>query len=228
MKELLENITNEDILIFKQIEDIREEIKSKNIKIDFLDFGAGDPNDKRDESEMSSGVKTTKYTKQLCQIGLKNQWAQLIYSLVKKHKPNNVLELGTCCGFSSIYMAKANPSSNIYTIEGACEVANIAKQNIQKANCRNINQIVGKFDDVLLSTLQSLNQIDFAFIDGHHDKDATIRYFELIKPFLSQNAIVVFDDISWTEGMKECWNAIIKDKDIKSYKNLEKLGICYL
>jgi len=228
MKKLLENITNEDILIFKQIEDIREEIKSKDIKIDFLDFGAGDPKDKRDEVEMSNGVKTTKYTKQLCQIGLKNEWAQLMYSLIKKNKPNNILELGTCCGFSSIYMAKANPYSTIYTIEGACEVANIAKQNIQKANCTNINQIVGKFDDVLLSTLQSIKQIDFAFIDGHHDKDATIRYFELIKPFLSQNAIVVFDDISWSNGMKKSWDTIIQDKAIKKYEDLEKLGICYL
>lgn len=228
MKKLLDDISGDDILIFNEIEKIRESIKEKNIKIDFLDFGAGDPNDNRDNSQMSEGVKTTKYTKQLCQIGLKGEWAQLMYTLIKKYKPNNILELGTCCGFSSIYMAKANPSSNIYTIEGACEVANIASNNINQANVTNINQIIGKFDDVLASTLKDIKQIDFAFIDGHRDKDATIRYFGIIKPFLSQNAIVVFDDISWSDGMKECWTEIIKDKDIKSYENLEKLGICYL
>jgi len=220
--------TQEDLKIFKEIENIREDIKKQNFKIEFLDFGAGKPEDIRDEKTMSQGVTTVKHTKELCQIGLKNNWAQLMYSLVKNHKPKHILELGTCCGFSSIYMSKANQSSTIYTIEGAYEVATIATQNIRKTNCNNIIQKVGKFDDVLKPLLEEIKSIDLAFIDGHHDKDATIKYFEIIKPFLTQNSIVIFDDISWSKGMKESWQIIIQDKDIKKYEDLEKLGICYL
>jgi len=222
------NFDNNDLKIFEEIEEIRENIKQQNLEVQFLDFGAGDPKEKRDEKTMSKGVQSVRYTKELCQIGLKNEWSQLIYSLVKEHKPNTILELGTCCGFSSIYMSKANKSSTIYTIEGACEVAKIAAKNIQKANCDNIIQKVGKFNDVLQPLLREIKSVDFAFIDGHHDKDATLKYFKDIKPFLSTNAIVVFDDISWSEGMKESWKTIIRDKDIKKYEDLEKLGICYL
>ncbi len=220
--------TQEDFKIFEEIEEIRENIKKQNLEIKFLDFGAGNPEDARDDKTMSQGVSTVKYTKELCQIGLKNNWAQLIYSLVKGNKPNTILELGTCCGFSSIYMSKANKSSTIYTIEGACEVAKIATQNIQKANCYNIIQKIGKFNDILKPLLKEIKSVDFAFIDGHHDKDATIKYFEDIKPFLTKNAIVIFDDISWSDGMKESWQIITQDKAIKKYENLEKLGICYL
>lgn len=221
-------LSDNDYIIFKEIEEIRESIKEENLKVQFLDFGAGGPLDTRDSQLMSEGVMTTKYTKELCQIGLKNKWVQLLYTLIKNNKPANVLELGTCCGFSSIYMAKANSSSTIYTIEGAYEVAKIAASNIQEANCNNIEQTIGKFDDVLQPLLTKIEKVDFAFIDGHHDKESTIRYYNIIKPFLSQNAIVVFDDISWSEGMKECWKKIIQDKDIKKYEDLDKLGICYL
>jgi len=221
-------LTKEDYRIFEEIEKIREDVKKQNLEVQFLDFGAGNPEEIRDLETMSNGVTTIKYTKDLCQIGLKNKWAQLMYSLVKINKPKNILELGTCCGFSSIYMSKANSSSLVYTIEGACEIAKIATQNIRKANCDNIIQMIGKFNDVLIPLLEEIGTVDFVFIDGHHDKDATIKYFEMIKPFLQKDAIVVFDDISWSDGMKTSWEIIIQDKDIKKYENLEKLGICYL
>jgi len=224
----MNKLTQEDFAIFEKIEKIRDDIKQQNLKVEFLDFGAGNPEDNRDIDTMTQGVQTVKYTKELCQIGLKQKWAHLLYSLVKEKKPKVVLELGTCCGFSSIYMAKANEKSKIFTIEGACEVAEIASLNIEKANCNNIYQKSGKFKDVLPSLLPEISPINLAFIDGHHDKEATIEYYDMIKPYLSQNAIVVFDDISWSEGMKDCWDIIIQDADIKKHENLNKLGICYL
>ena len=224
----MKQLSDEDYLIFNKIEQIREEIKTKNLEVNFLDFGAGNPIDTRDNETMSKGVSTVKNTSELCGIGLKKNWAQLIYTLVKIHKPKKILELGTCCGFSSIYMASANPESIVYTIEGAPEVAKIAASNIKKSMCNNIIQKVGKFNDILPDLLVELNKINLVFIDGHHDKEATIKYYKDIKPFLAKDAIVIFDDISWSDGMKEAWNTIIEDSTIKKFENLEKLGICYL
>ena len=62
--------------------------------------------------------------------------------------------------------------------------------------------ITGRFQDVLDDTLADLREVDYVFIDGHHDEKATLDYFNRIYPFLSKNAIVLFDDISWSEGMK--------------------------
>lgn len=41
------------------------------------------------------------------------------------------------------------------------------------------------------------NGVDLAYIDGDHEKVATIRYFERIKPHLNPDAVVIFGDISW-------------------------------
>ena len=101
-------------------------------------------------------------------------------------------------------------------------------QNILTAKCTNITQKVGRFSDILIGTLKEIKSVDFAFIDGHHDRDATIEYFNKIKPYLSKDAIVVFDDISWSDGMKEAWNIIQKDTIFKTFEDLKKIGICYL
>lgn len=220
--------SQDDENIFKKIEEIREEIKAQNRPIELNDYGAGNPEDQRNEQQMYEGVKKVTNTYDLCSIGLKNEWARELYLLIKENKPKNILELGTCCGFSSIYMSEANESSTIFTIEGDCNVAEIARQNMLKAKCNNIKQFIGKFQDILEDVLEEIEEVDFAFIDGHHDKEATIKYYYQIKPYLSSNAIVVFDDISWSTGMEEAWNQIKQDIDIKEYQDLKKLGICYM
>ena len=52
-------------------------------------------------------------------------------------------------------------------------------------------------------------------IDGHHDEQATIAYFEKFIPYLSKNSIIVFDDISWSDGMRRAWNTIEKNEMVK-------------
>ncbi len=222
------NITERDEVIFAEIERIRDEIISADIELSFMDFGAVSPDANLSQEEMYRGRTVTRSTKDVCRQGLKENWAALIYFLVKNNKPKNILELGTCCGFSAIYMSKGNPDAIIYTIEGAAHVADIARKNYIKAECSNIVQIVGRFQDVLLKTLQEMGSVDFAFIDGHHDRDATINYFSQIKPFLSKKAVVVFDDISWSKGMREAWDIVIKDERITRFEDLQKLGICYI
>lgn len=229
MDSYLNTLDKKDFKIFEEIEKIRKNIIKENKKVEVLDFGAGDPDANRTQNQMNKGVEKVVFTKDLCKIGLKNQYAQLLYTLVKKSQPKTVLELGTCCGFSSIYMSKALNTSQptIHTIEGSAQTAQIAQENILKAECKNIVSHIGKFSDILPNLLEELITIDFAFIDGHHDKDSTLVYFKQIKPYLAKNSIVIFDDISWSDGMKEAWKIIQQDQNIHSVKDLSKLGICF-
>lgn len=229
MKKYLNMLNENDFTIFKEIELLREKIILEDINIEVMDYGAGDPNDNRSAKEMHDGVVKHVSTKDLCKIGLKNDFAHLLYAIVKKHQPLTTLELGTCCGFSSIYMSKAlNNEGKIHTIEGSPQTAKIAQKNFKEANSFNIISHVGRFSDILPTLLKELKTIDFAFIDGHHDKDATLEYFEIIKPYLSKNALILFDDISWSKGMIEAWESIKKDTFIRSYKDFEKVGLCFV
>jgi predicted O-methyltransferase YrrM len=222
------NLEKKDKEIFQAIEKLRSEIIAEAKAFDFIDYGAGDPDANLDHESMYRGVKKTRSTAEMCKIGLKNNWAEFLYLLVKEHKPKQILELGTCCGFSSIYMAKANPEATIYTIEGCEDLAKIAQSNMQKLQCSNIISIVGRFQDVLKENLEQIKEIDLAFIDGHHDHDATLHYYKQIKPYLSTHAIVIFDDINWSDGMKKAWNTISTDPDFQKVEDLGKLAVCYM
>lgn len=194
--------------------------------IEFLDFGAGNPSDKRTEDEMSSGKKTSSTVAKLSSIGLKNEWSEWLFDLIETNKPKIILELGTCCGFSAITMALASTNATIYTLEGAKEIAELAKNNINNACVANVTQVIGKFKDTLPDLLTKIAPIDFAFIDGHHDKDATIEYYKQIKPYMNTSSIMAFDDISWSDGMSEAWEYLKKQEP--NNKDLGKIGICYL
>ena len=229
MKKYLDILSDNDFNIFKEIESLREKIILEDINIEVLDYGAGNPDENRSAKQMHNGVTKSVSTKNLCKIGLKNDFAHLIYAIVKKHQPSAVLELGTCCGFSSIYMSKAlNDKGVIHTIEGSPQTAKIAQKNFKEIGALNTNSYVGRFSDVLPEILPTIKTIDFAFIDGHHDRDATLEYFEIIKPYLNKDAILLFDDISWSIGMKEAWEVIKKDASISHYEDYQKVGLCFM
>ena len=229
MQKYLNTLNENDFNVFKEIESLRDKIIREDTNIEVLDYGAGDPDDNRTLQEMHQGVVKNVSTRDLCKIGLKNDFAHLLYAIIKKHQPETILELGTCCGFSSIYMSKAlKDKGTIHTIEGSPQTAQVAQKNFKEARSLNIKPYTGRFSDVLPSILPKITTIDFAFIDGHHDRDATLQYFENIKPYLSKNAIVLFDDISWSKGMIEAWEIIKKDSSINSYEDYQKVGLCFM
>ena len=49
----------------------------------------------------------------------------------------------------------------------------------------------------------------------------------MIKPFLSDNSVLVFDDIHWSEGMLSAWTEIIENEENIIFSiDLVQLGIC--
>ena len=121
-----------------------------------------------------------------------------------KLKPKSLLELGTCVGISAAYQGSAcqiNQSGALMTIEGSPALANIAKQTLQSLEIFNTEVVIGPFHSTLETVLKSLAPVDFFFNDGHHDGDAVIEYWRLTLPYFADEAVVIFDDISWSPGM---------------------------
>ena len=78
-----------------------------------------------------------------------------------------------------------------------------------------------RFDIVLPKLLEEISPIDFAFIDGHHDREATLSYFKQILPFMAKGGVMLFDDIAWSDGMREAWREIV---DFGVYKKIQEVG----
>jgi len=189
------------------------------------DFGAG--------NHSSSGVQKKKV--HLNTISIQNsrsqRWLTIMFRLMRSLQPTTVLELGTCIGISGMHLAAGltlNGKGILVTVEGAKAYAEVASENFSAIGVKNIVQYTGRFSDVLSAILKNHQPIDFVFVDGHHNGDATVAYFEQIVPFLSRSAWMVFDDISWSTDMKRAWGVITNDTRISFAADLSLVGICHI
>lgn len=231
--EALKNkITTSEIEWIDKIERKRKSLNNSSEHILLTDYGAGDADDSRTESEMNKGIFIEKTVGEVCLAASKPYfWSILLFKLVKEFKPSVCIELGTCLGVSGAFQAaslKLNGKGKLITMEGAEELAAMSKNNFHELGLDIVQVIQGKFQDNLDKVLEENKPIDYAFIDGHHDEHATISYFEQFIPYLSEKSIMVFDDISWSEGMRRAWNKISEDENVKIAVDLRAIGIIVL
>lgn len=224
-------ISEEKVWIDK-IESLREELNSSTSEVSIVDYGAGKPGLNLTDEEMYQGRVITSSVGDICRTGSKPYfWSFLLFRLIREFRPSVCLELGTCLGISASFQAaalKLNQAGKIVTLEGAELLASLAQRNFQSLGLDNVSIVIGRFQDTLDGVLNEHAPLDYAFIDGHHDEKATMTYFEQIFPFLSDKAIIVFDDISWSEGMKRVWKGIEMDERVKISVDLRHVGICII
>ena len=105
------------------------------------------------------------------------------------------MELGTSIGLSAMYMAFASKKAQVHTIEGCPQTAQIAMHNFNIMTLDNIKTHVGTFEEVLPPLLPTIAPLDMVYIDGNHQLQATLDYFQLCVPYMNENTVVVLDDI---------------------------------
>jgi len=204
--------------VYDEVEALRKQLLNDNRSIRVLDLGAG--------SKVNNDQ--TKNISEIARNALKPpKLAQLLYRLAADLKPQNIIELGTCLGITTIYLQKAAPAAKVYTLEGSPETAAIALETFAKANLNSIEEITGNFDDMLSGVIKQLDQLDFVFVDGNHQKNATLQYFEWCLPKVHEDTLLIFDDIYWSQGMKEAWAAIKTHPQVTVTVDLFWIGLVF-
>lgn len=203
---------------YKSIEAQRKKLFNDDSLIQVTDLGAGSHLNKN----------RTKKVKQIAKNALKNpRLAQLIYRLAKDNQPKSIIELGTCLGITSAYLSKACPEADVITIEGCPETAKVAYRNFQELELDNVELRVGNFDTLLPGVIEQEPRLDFVYVDGNHRKEATINYFNWCLPKVHEGSLLIFDDIYWSEGMKEAWEEIKRHPEVTVTVDLFWIGLVY-
>ena len=215
-----------------RIECLRTQMNASTRHITRTDYGAGDSDSDRTEEEMRAGVEIADTLGHISQVASKPAfWCCLLFKLIRTVHPTSCIEMGTAVGISAAYQAAAlqlNGEGFLVTLEGASSLADIAKDNFQQLGLDTVTVVVGRFQDTLPGVLTNRQPVDYVFVDGHHDEHATLGYFEQVLPFLAETALVVCDDISWSDGMKRAWNTIAHDRRLGMAVDFGPVGLCVI
>ncbi len=158
-------------------------------------------------------------------------WASLLFRLVRHLRPATCIEMGTCVGISGAYQAAAlalNGGGRLVSLEGHEVLVGVARGTFAKLGLAQAEVRAGLFEDTLDQALADLDPVDYVFIDGHHKEDATLAYFEQVLPRLSRCATLVFDDITWSDGMERAWARLQEDERVTVSVDLRSIGVCLL
>ncbi|MBD1392823.1 O-methyltransferase [Mucilaginibacter glaciei] len=153
--------------------------------------------------------------------------AKLLYRLAKFANPKSIVELGTCLGITTVYLQHAAPNAKVYTLEGCPQIAGVATDVFKRSGLTNIDLVVGNFDDTLGGVLDKHQKLDFVYIDGNHQRDATLKYFEWCLPKVHEDTMLIFDDIYWSDGMKEAWEQIKSHPQVIATVDLFWIGLVF-
>lgn len=175
-------------------------LANKNF-IEVTDFGAGSKVFKSNRRQISKIAKTA---------GISPKRAELLYRVTNYFQPKNILEIGTSLGLATSALALGNPKAKIITLEGCPETGNVAKNHLENFDCKNVATIITEFEDFLVRTNLQSTDYDLIYFDGNHSKKATLAYFDLLLPTITNDSVWIFDDIHWSPEMEEAWK-IIKD-----------------
>lgn len=229
LRDCLSNVrTPEEQQWIQRIEQRRAVLLSSEKEVRGISYGAGRPGSRKTREEMDRGLETKGIVKNICRASKPPFWANLLFQLVRKLKPSSCVELGSCVGISASYLSAAcriNGTGELRTLEGSPGTAQIAQETLETLDLTNGTVIVGPFHTTLAGVLKSAQPIDFFFNDGHHDHDAVIQYLNDSFPYLAEEAVMVFDDIAWSPGMRQAWREIEEDDRVAASIDLHEIGI---
>ncbi len=173
-------------------------LENKNT-VKVTDFGAGSRVFKSNTRQIAKIAKTA---------GISRKRAELFFRIVNYFQPSTILEIGTSLGLATSALALGNPNAKITTLEGCTETANQCLLQLQKFNINNVDLVVTEFHSYLETCNLQSATCNLIYFDGNHSKKATLDYFELLLPTITNETVWIFDDIHWSTEMEEAWKMI--------------------
>ena len=201
-------------LVYNLAESWRKELLADSRKIWVDDFGTGRSSYRR-ICDIASGSSVNR------------KYGLLLGYMATIAGRGPVIELGTSLGVGTMYLAEANRKSKVVTVEGSVKISQIASSGFSKAGFENIEMITGDFDDHIGQIAERYPSPGLVFIDGNHRGEALLRYFDVFAATVSQDSVIVADDIDYSRSMSVAWSIMKKDPRVTSSIDLGRMGLLF-
>lgn len=204
----------------EELKEYRQTLAIDTTELTLLDLGAGSFN----KTNPTRVVRVKDIYKRSCH-SFKD--TDLLFRLIAHFQPHHILELGTCLGVSTLYMAKANKRASVYTMEGNPDYAMMARKAFIQFQAHNITLIEGDIHQTLRIAMDRIPSLDFAFLDAHHAYEPTLQFFKSCLSKAHENTVIVLDDIHWSPEMERAWETIKGMEEVKQTIDLYQFGIVF-
>jgi len=150
----------------EEIEKIRFHLLSNNTALSDVDLGAG-----------SHTLQENKRTlADIARISLSpREVAEFYYRLVHYVDAHRIVELGSCLGITTLYLAQKK-NTEVFTFEASPALANVSLTNYEYFDQKNIHLIEGNIDSTLPDFIQNPAKISFVLMDANHRYGPTMKY----------------------------------------------------
>lgn len=130
--------------------------------------------------------------------------------LAQNIHPNLSVELGVSGGGGSLHLALGWSKGTVIGVDMVSDHI----ENIEYVQKRCPNFIFKLGDSITYSDALRIKYglIDILFIDTTHTYDQTMKEYNAYKPFLSDRAFVLLDDLFRPEGMEQAWEEMPEPK----------------
>lgn len=147
----------------------------------------------RDEDQLLMDIR--KYCRQFDLPNINPEEGRVLSMLVQVSGAKRALEVGTCTGYSGIWIARALPAGGtLETIEFNASNARVARDNFKKANVADrVKVLEGKALDIM-PTLEE-GGYDLVFIDA--DKQEYSDYLEQALRLSHKGSLICADNMYW-------------------------------
>lgn len=145
------------------------------------------------EDELLQEIRET-FEKRGMAIQVGAEEGKILHMLLKLHKAQKVVEVGTLGGYSAIWMARALPEhGHVHTVEHDPEHAELARAFIRRSDVKDkITVWEGKAESVLSRIADTVGAMDAIFIDA--DKISYPRYLDWAEAHLKPGGLVLADN----------------------------------
>lgn len=212
---------------FGEIEALRKALEADHSVLKIEDYGATSEALEADPSGLGMPSNPPIFERKVSEIASRAacppKLGQMLFRLIEREAPEQLLELGTSLGLGTRYMAGPARHRQLITIEGAASVASRAAQHLDKIP--GVEQRIGPFSRVLPSALKDLGRLDLGYIDGHHTEEATMRMTQQCMEYCHENSILLLDDIRWSPGMWRAWHALCSLEAVRLSIDLGRTGM---
>lgn len=200
-----------------EIETLRQLLLKDRTIVNTEDFGAGSTRFQNSSRAIGDIAKTSLSPR---------KYSQLYERIIRRFDNPVVLELGTSLGINTLYLASSK-QTRVITFEGSTTIAETAEKNFTIAGADNIKLVLGNIENTLPIHLESIDRLDFVFMDANHRFTPTIHYFRQLIDKAHTNSVFVLDDIHYSPEMENAWNTIKKNKGVYATADLYRCGIVF-